>query len=136
MDIDMKEDSGEQQSYVVAGAVLRCSCGTMMNRLKMPLSHGVYIKGKAQMNIMDYQPQLNIAPFGMCATIQNPAVDAATKANNNILTMMPCTPIVSMPWANGKEDQLVDGQPALMNKCTATCQYKGIITIEDDGQDM
>ncbi|CAM3599522.1 DUF4280 domain-containing protein [Marinicrinis lubricantis] len=136
MNVGVKENGGDQQSYVVAGAVLTCNCGTMRTRLTMPLSHGVYIKEKAQMNVMDYKPNVNIMPFGLCCTIKNPEVDEATKANNHVLTPMPCKPVIQMPWTNGKSDKIIEGQPALLSKSTTTCIHQGIITIEDDGQEL
>lgn len=132
--INIVAETGEKQSYVVAGAILSCSFGDKFNRLKMPFSHGVYIKGKPQMNIMDYVPNVNIMPFGKCSSLANPAVASATAANNGVLTPQPCTPMTTMPWIDGKTDVLVEGHPALLNKCTNCCLYAGIIKIEDDGQ--
>lgn len=135
-DINIVAKTGEKQSYVVAGAILSCSFGDKFNRLKMPFSHGVYIKGKPQMNIMDYVPNVNIMPFGKCSSLSNPSVASATAANNGVLTPQPCTPMTTMPWIDGKTDVLVEGQPALLNKCTNCCLYAGIIKIEDDGQGL
>lgn len=133
-DIRIVESTGEQKSYVVAGAILSCSKGDKPNRLKMPFSHGVYIQNKAQMNIKDHVPNENIFPFGKCCSMQNPTVASATAANNGVLTPMPCTPMTTMPWIMGKDDKLIEGQPALLNKSMLSCLYCGVIKIEDDGQ--
>ncbi len=133
--LHVEDSGGDQQSYVVAGAILTCNFGDKPNRLKTPFSHGVYIKNKAQMNIMDYVPNVNIMPFGLCSSLANPAVASATSANNGVLTPQPCTP-VTMPWINGKTDVLIENQPALLSKCTCQCAYNGIIKIEDDGQEL
>ncbi|MGC5327305.1 DUF4280 domain-containing protein [Brevibacillus sp. SYSU BS000544] len=135
-DVEIVSGSGDQQSYVVAGAILSCSYGDKINKLKTPFSHGVYIKNKAQMNINDYIPNVNIMPFGKCSSLQNPTVASATAANNGNLTPMPCVPAVIMPWISGKTDVLIENQPALLNKCTNMCMYAGTIKIEDDGQDQ
>lgn len=132
--MNIKKATGERYSYVVAGAILSCSSGDKPNRLKMPFSHGVYIHNKAQMNIKDHIPNENIFPFGKCYSRQNPTVAAATAANNGILTPMPCTPMTTIPWIMGKDDKLIDGQPALLSKSELSCLYCGIIKIEDDGQ--
>ncbi|MEK4114931.1 DUF4280 domain-containing protein [Paenibacillus sp. FSL W8-0919] len=139
-----------EKSYVVAGAVLSCSYGTQRVALTMPVSHGVFIKDKAQMNIQDYHPMLNIKPFGNCRSMENPAVQAANTPlpdpNNpdeevkpqivdGIVRKAPCTPIITMPWIGGKTDVLIENEPALLNTCTNTCMYCGIIRIEDDGQE-
>jgi hypothetical protein len=84
---------------------------------------------------MDYKPNINIMPFGLCSSMANPAVAAATAANNGVLTRMPCTPVVTMPWMNGKQNVLIAKHPALLNKCTNQCMYAGIISIVDDGQE-
>lgn len=135
MSVKIFDSNGGGQSYVVTGAVLSCSQESAKSKLQTPFSHGVYSRGKAQMNIMDYKPNINIMPFGMCSSMANPAVAAATAANSGKLTKMPCTPIVTMPWLNGKQNVLIAKQPALMNKCTNHCIYKGTISIEDDGQE-
>lgn len=102
----------------------------------MPFSHGVFVKGKPQMNIMDFVPNVNIMPFGKCSSLQNPTVATATASNNGVLTPMPCTPLTTMPWIDGKADKMVGGHPALLNKSTNMCFYCGQIKIEDDGQDL
>jgi hypothetical protein len=123
-----------QQSYVVAGATLKCNQGDRESKLKLPVHHRVYIKGIPQANSNDFKPNVNVLPFGMCKSMANPAVAAATAANHGKLKKMPCTPVLTMPWINGKEDKLVDGAPALLNKSTHMCLYCGRITIEADGQ--
>ena len=133
---DMPQTKGdEQRSYVAAGATVSCSQGDQTSVLTMPVSHGVYMKDKAQMNIMDHKPYANINPFGKCHTLANPAVAAATAANQGVLRPMPCTPVVTMPWMNGKEDQLIEKFPALINQSTNMCLYCGTIKVEDDGQE-
>ncbi|MCL6559916.1 MAG: DUF4280 domain-containing protein [Firmicutes bacterium] len=135
VEVDVMEGSGEQKSYVVAGATLSCSFGSKQSKLKTPLSHGVYIKQKAQMNIMDFKPNVNIMPFGKCSSLTNPTVAAATAANNGVLKEMPCIPVVTTPWMNGKTNVLVEKFPALLDKSTNMCLYCGKIAIDDDGQE-
>jgi len=118
----------------MAGATLQCNQGDRQSKLQLPTHHRVFIKGKPQANIMDFQPTINVPPFGMCKSMANPAVAAATAANHGRLQKMPCTPVLTMPWINGKDDKLVAGAPALLNKSTQMCLYCGKITIEDDGQ--
>ncbi|GED57073.1 hypothetical protein AA984_12280 [Brevibacillus formosus] len=134
--ITVQKSNAERKSYVVVGAILSCSSGSQLSRLKMPFSHGVFVKGKPQMNIMDFVPNINIMPFGKCSSLKNPAVASATAANNGVLTPMPCTPVMTMPWMDGKPDKMVGGHPALLNKSTNMCFHCGLIKIEDDGQDL
>ncbi|WP_429854603.1 PAAR-like protein [Brevibacillus porteri] len=135
-DINIQQSSAERKSYVVVGAILSCSSGSKQSRLKMPFSHGVFVKGKPQVSIMDFVPNINIMPFGKCISLKNPAVASATAANNGVLTPMPCTPLTTMPWMDGKADKMVGGHPALLNKSTNMCFHCGLIKIEDDGQDL
>jgi hypothetical protein len=126
--------SGAEKSYVVEGATLKCNQGDKQSKLKLPAHHHTYIKDQPQANIMDFKPNINVLPFGMCKSMANPAVAAATAANKGKLKKMPCTPVLTMPWINGKEDKMLAGSPALLNKSTQMCLYCGRITIEDDGQ--
>jgi hypothetical protein len=130
----VQKATGAQKSYVVAGATLKCNKGDKQSKLKLPAHHRVYIKGIPQANINDFKPNVNVLPFGMCKSMSNPAVAAATAANKGRLKKMPCTPVLTMPWINGKEDKTVAGAPALLNKSTQMCLYCGRITIKNDGQ--
>ncbi|WP_370642699.1 DUF4280 domain-containing protein [Brevibacillus sp. DP1.3A] len=134
--INIQQSSAERKSYVVVGAILSCSSGSKQSRLKMPFSHGVFVKGKPQVSIMDFVPNINIMPFGKCSSLKNPAVASATAANNGVHTPMPCTPLTTMPWMDGKADKMVGGHPALLNNSTNMCFHCGLIKIEDDGQDL
>ena len=49
---------------------------------------------------MDNQPIANIAPFGVCISLANPAVAAATAAAMGVLVPLPCMPVTPAPWAN------------------------------------
>ncbi|MBY0086119.1 DUF4280 domain-containing protein [Brevibacillus brevis] len=73
-DVTVQKSNAERKSYVVVGAILSCSNGSKVSRLKMPFSHGVFVKGKPQMNIMDFVPNVNIMPFGKCSSLKNPVV--------------------------------------------------------------
>jgi hypothetical protein len=85
-------------------------------------------------NISDYQPMVNIAPFGKCRSMANPTVAAATAANYGVLRPMPCIPNITSPWMPGKPLVLIDEQPALMNTCKLFCIWAGIIEITKNGQ--
>jgi len=129
------QGSGVVKTYVVEGATLKWSFGSQESRLKIPDRHGIYIYEKSQANIMDFKPNVNILPFGLCSSLANPTVAAATAANNGKLKKMPCVPVVTMPWINGKPDTLVDRFPALLNISTNLCLWCGLITIENNGQE-
>jgi len=82
----------------------------------------------------DIKPMANIAPFGLCKSLANPTVAAATAAAGGKLQKMPCIPCVTSPWAYGKTDVLVKGQPALMNDSRCVCMWLGLIKVKNVGQ--
>ncbi len=134
--VQVEPGKGVKQSYVVAGAILSCSCGTQPTRLELPLSHGVSIKGKAQANVEDYVSGRNIVSFGNCSSVQNPAVQSSTMVDSYGVKKSPCVPVLTMPWIGGKEDVQIEGRSALLSGCRHQCLYGGSIRIEDDGQNL
>ncbi|OBY76392.1 hypothetical protein BBG47_27385 [Paenibacillus sp. KS1] len=115
------------QPYVVAGATIKCNCGSSTSRLKVEKSHGVYIRGKVQLNVNDYKPNANIESFGLCSSRANPDVQRAGGP-------VRCNPNVATSWIYGKKDMLVGKQPALLNISQNSCMYQGTIRIVDNGQ--
>jgi len=83
---------------------------------------------------MDHIPMLNIMPFGMCSSMANPEVAAATAAALGVLTPMPCIPMTSAPWIPGVPTVLIKNNPALNNSCKAMCNWGGVIQILSPGQ--
>lgn len=83
--------------------------------------------------IADYKPFVNIMPFGMCQSLANPTVAAATAAALGVLTPMPCTPVLAGPWTPGVPRVLVGGKPALNHQCKLICSYGGMIQFTNSG---
>ena len=119
--------------HVCTGAMMKCAMGmapsTFSATPKMVMT-GNMPAG----NIMDFVPMLNIPPFGMCMSLANPQVAAATAAALGALTPMPCIPVPTGPWAPGAPTVLVAGMPALNNSSMLTCAWAGVITIATPGQ--
>lgn len=67
--------------------------------------------------------------FGMCSSLLNPAVAAATSAALGALTPMPCVPVCAAPWTPGSPTVLICGKPALNNSDKCVCGYGGVISI-------
>lgn len=84
--------------------------------------------------IMDHVPMVNIMPFGVCSSIANPTVAAATAAAMGALTPMPCIPATVAPWAPGVTTILITGIPALDNTCKLACNWGGVISFTMPGQ--
>ena len=101
---------------VTAGAQLMCSFGMAPSVLNVLPAAKVQCSSMAPACITDNQPMVNIMPFGMCTSMANPQVAAATAAALGVLTPMPCIPVTSAPWAPGSPTVLVGGKPAV-NAC-------------------
>jgi hypothetical protein len=118
---------------VTNGAMLMCSFGVAPGTLMVPPLNRV-MAGTPAANIMDNKPMMNVMPFGMCQSMANPMVAAATAAALGVLTPMPCIPNTAAPWAAGAPTVLIGNMPALNNSSKLMCNYGGVIQINVPGQ--
>ncbi len=118
---------------VTGNAVLKCSFGTTPSTLEVLPVNQVMVEMPAA-NIMDQKPLLNVLPFGMCSSIANPEVIAATAAALGVLTPMPCIPVTVAPWIVGQPTVLIGEMPALTDSSKLMCCWLGMISIEFAGQ--
>ena len=118
---------------VCAGALVMCSFGVAPSSLAVLPMHRV-MTGAPAANIMDNKPNLNVLPFGMCSSLANPAVAAATAAALGVLTPMPCIPNTPAPWVPGAPTVLLQNFPALNNTSQLMCVWGGVITFTAPGQ--
>jgi hypothetical protein len=81
--------------------------------------------------VNDFQPVVNIAPFGMCQSPANPQVAAATAAAMGTLTPQPCMPMTTAPWSPGSSDVTVQDMKALTSDSKCNCTWTGSIEITD-----
>ena len=119
---------------VVANAVLMCSMGAAPSSLVVLPANKVMCGNQPAANIMDHVPMLNIMPFGVCMSIANPVVAAATAAALGVLTPMPCIPATSAPWVPGTPTVMLGNQPALDSTSKCMCNWAGVIQISMAGQ--
>lgn len=119
---------------VVNGAVCTCSFGAAPSSLGVLPANCVLGCSQPAANIMDNVPFLNVRPFGMCSSMANPAVAAATAAALGVLTPQACTPVPTGPWAPGEPTVLIASQPALDDASKLKCAYGGNISITFAGQ--
>ena len=118
---------------VCMGAMLQCSFGAAPSSLVvLPDKKTLTVTPDA--NIMDNKPMVNIMPFGMCSSMANPTVAAATAAALGALTPMPCVPVIPAPWAPGSPTVLIANMPALNSDSKLMCAYAGVIQITSPGQ--
>jgi len=118
---------------VCMGAMMTCSFGVAPSTLVV--IRPTVIAGATPMaNIMDNKPIMNVPPFGVCSSLANPTVAAATTAALGVLTPMPCIPMTAAPWMPGVPTVLVDNMPALDSNCKLMCNWGGLIQIGMPGQ--
>lgn len=115
-------------------AQLMCSFGTTPSSLMVTPEAMVSGVNNPAATIMDHIPNKNILPFGMCTTLSNPQVAAATAAAQGVLTPQPCIPVTTAPWIPGSATVQVANKPALNNTCTCMCTWGGVITVANPGQ--
>lgn len=120
--------------HVCNGALLTCSFGVAPSQLTVLPVNRVNTSSQPAATIMDHKPMVNIAPFGMCMSIANPAVAAATSAAFGVLTPQPCIPVTISPWVPGAATVLLGNQPSLDNTCTLNCMWGGVIQVAVPGQ--
>lgn len=119
---------------VCNGALLQCSFGAAPSSLVVLPANKVLTSNQPAANIMDHKPNVNVMPFGMCSSMANPAVAAATSAAMGVLTPQPCTPMTMAPWAPGAPTVLIANQPALDTPSKLVCSFGGTISINMAGQ--
>lgn len=117
----------------VGNAVLTCTFGAAPGKLTALPSTQVLVEGQPAAVIADTKMTANLAPFGMCSSLANPAVASATSAAQGVLTPQPCTPTVPAPWVPGVPLVLVGGQPVINATCTCTCAFGGLISVTSPG---
>jgi hypothetical protein len=120
-------------NIVCGGAMLQCTFGAAPSSL-MVLPTNMVMTAMPIANIMDNKPMVNILPFGMCNSMANPMVAAATAAAFGVLTPMPCIPVTAAPWAPGAPTVLVANMPALNNSSKCMCNWGGVISVQQPGQ--
>lgn len=114
------------------GAVLQCSFGLAPSSLIPLPTPRVMIEGRPAATITDCAPLVNIPPFGMCSSLANPTVAAATTAALGVLTPMPCIPVTT-PWKPGAIKTMIGGKPALVSGSMCNCAWGGIIQMTMPG---
>ncbi len=118
---------------VIHGALLKCSEGMAPSSLTVLPTNLTNGEDQPVATIMDHVPMVNIAPFGMCKSLANPQVAAATSAASGVLTPQPCIPMTSAPWTPGSSGVTVQGVAALVEGSTCVCTWAGTVEITYPG---
>ena len=110
---------------VVNTTICTCSFGTLPMVLPVTSQQTVQMCTQLAATIMDNK----CTTFGMCSSIANPAVAAATAAALGVLTPRACIPVTPAPWAPGVPTVMVCGKPLLNNTSKLMCMYGGVIQV-------
>lgn len=111
---------------VTQGTMLKCSFGNA----PMPIMVLPDRKVNSMLPVAvrsDHVPFRNILPFGMCSSLSNPMVAAATAAASGVLTPMPCIPCTMQDWTKACGKVKVHGEEALNMDSQLKCMYGGNI---------
>lgn len=108
------------------GATMMCSMGVAPTSL-IVLPINKVLTPMPAANISDCKPFLNIPPMGVCTSLLNPMVAAATAAAAGVLVPMPCIPMPMGVWLPGCLKVFVGPLPALDHTAKAFCAYGGVI---------
>ncbi len=122
---------------VVSGATCMCAMGSTPCQFRPSSQMTVTAGGLPMATIMDFAPNVNINGdgFGLCVSLANPQVAAATAAALGVLTPQKCMFAPAGPWIASNPSVMVGGLPALGNDATLTCALGlGQITIVNPGQ--
>lgn len=112
---------------LTAGTMLQCSFGAAPSALMVLPANRVTVGGMPAANIADSKPMVNIMPFGMCMSMSNPTVIAATAAAMGVLTPMPCIPAVAAPWVPAGPKVTIANMPVVDTGAKCICSFGGNI---------
>lgn len=118
---------------VVMGAQIMCDQGVSPAPLLVTEPMRPVVEGRPVATVTDTVPMANIPPFGMCRSLANPAVAAATSAALGVLTPMPCTPVITGPWMPGSPVVLASNKPVLTNNSMCVCAWGGTVKVVQPG---
>jgi len=119
---------------MVNGALLMCSFGVAPSSLVVLPAKRTMASSVPLATITDTVPMVNILPFGVCTSLANPTVAAATAAALGVLTPMPCVPVTVGPWIPGSPTVLCGNLPVATATSKCMCAYAGVITCTFPGQ--
>lgn len=120
---------------VVTGAQLMCPFGTAPATLTATSQTVCLGCSKPIVTVTDVAAGTNISTFGMCTSMANPQVAAATAAALGVLTPQPCTIVPIGTWRTKNSTILVGDKPVLTGDGCLVCSMgMGKISITSPGQ--
>lgn len=109
---------------MVMTAMCNCTFGMTPCPLTVSSNQTVMMSKMVAATIMDNK----FPTFGMCTSLANPTVAAATAAALGVLTPMPCVPMTVAPWVPGAPTVMVNKKPLLNNSSKLMCMWGGVIS--------
>jgi Domain of unknown function (DUF4280) len=118
-------------NLVCTGATLQCSMGTTPASFA---ASGQTVSGPTPAGVLTDVGAASVPSFGLCMSLANPQVAAATAAALNVLTPQPCLPVIAGPWTPGSARVTVNGVAALDDSSQCACTWGGSIAVTSPGQ--
>lgn len=128
------QDISIENFYLSNGSILKCSFGDSSSNYIISPEKKFFINEEPMASISDVKSLVNICPFGMCSSMQNPTVASATSANNGVLKKMPCNPQIIGQWSNGVNYFLLSNEKVPCDKSKLNCAYSGVISVKEANQ--
>jgi hypothetical protein len=108
---------------------MQCSMGTTPASFS---ASGESVAAGTAAGVVDDIADENIPPFGMCNSLSNPQVAAASSGGT--LVPQTCQPVIAGPWSPGSTGVTLDQVAALDDGSTCDCAWGGTISITSAGQ--
>jgi len=104
-------------SYLVKGAKIKCTCGSQVGELKVENKNVCLLKVPIA-TVDDCEVDKNIPRFGICS-----------------VTGKPCVPMILGKWLCPHEQTKINGASAITTESALVCGKGGIILSETNGQE-
>lgn len=116
-----------------SGAKLACTMGSSPGSFSGGCER-VDVRGKPAGTVAHHTPFTHVSSFGMCHSLANPRVAAATAAAHGALTPQPCVPNLPTQWTPGSARVDIEGHAALRDSDCLACRWAGTIRPTHAGQ--
>jgi hypothetical protein len=104
-------------SLLVKGATLKCTCGSKESQAGLPKCNGIYITGIPALTVCNKKAIENILDFGNCKNPKNK-----------------CVPKIVGEWNQAKTDVKINDYFAITTDSWLTCSNGGQIKVKEAGQ--
>lgn len=126
-------------TFVVHGACCTCSQGMRPSRTVLKESHGVFLRGQAQLTVKDCKGEINVICFGGCYSMENPSTqEEAEKIKKKIEEACPETftdKVMNFFTGGKKKKKQEEASDNEIPKVVGVCTPRIIAREWDHGQD-